>query len=505
MQKKTGGVYGAPITYNQDTEMTNFPKKQTKIVATISDLNCDVDFLKALYEEGMNVVRINSAHSTFEGAQKIVDNVRAVSEGIAILIDTKGPEVRITKITEGFVELQEGETINIKGCEDNLCEGSSSECIFVNDYTFYDDVPAGAKVLVDDGEIELIVSEKLEDSKTLVCKALNSGTLKSNKSVNIPGIAIDLPSLTERDKEYIEWAMTAGIDFIAHSFVRTKEDLIDIQTILDKEGSNIKLIAKIENQQGVDNIDEILDHCYGIMVARGDLGVELPAEQIPITQRALVKKCIESKKPVIIATQMLHSMISSPRPTRAEVSDIAGAIYQRVDAIMLSGETAMGSYPIEAVRTMASIASSIEREVEPIIDINMVRINNEITAQLSRSAVRASTNLPIRAIISDTLSGRTARYLAAFRGAKPVFTLCYRKHVMRELALSYGVYAEYGEPLIAHDRFTFNMLVDLEKTGVLQPTDMVIVVGGSFGASRGASFMEISKVIHLINKALLEE
>ncbi len=492
-------------TDTQNKEMTNFPKKQTKIVATISDLNCEVDFLRALYNEGMNVVRINSAHCTFDGAQKIVDNVRAVSEAIAILIDTKGPEVRVTRIANGGIDIQEGETINIKGCQGNMCEGSMSECIYVNDYTFYDDIPVGSKVLIDDGEIELVVDKKICESQTLVCRAANSGRIKSHKSVNIPGVAIALPSLTERDKEYIEWAMNAGIDFIAHSFVRTKEDLLDIQTILDKEGSTIKLIAKIENQQGVDNIDEILDHCYGIMVARGDLGVELPAEQIPITQRALVKKCIESKKPVIIATQMLHSMISSPRPTRAEVSVVAGAIYQRVDAIMLSGETAMGSYPIEAVRTMASIAARVEREVEPIIDINMVRINNEITAQLSRSAVRASTNLPITAIIADTLSGRTARYLAAFRGAKPVFTLCYRKHVMRELSLSYGVYAEYGEPLIAHDRFTFQMLVDLEKNNVLQPTDMVIVVGGSFGASRGASFMEISKVIHLINKALIDE
>lgn len=484
--------------------MTNFPKKQTKIVATISDLNCEVDFLKALYEAGMNVVRINSAHTTFEGAQKIVDNVRKVSEKIAILIDTKGPEVRLTKITGGSITIEEGQTINIKGCKDNLCEGSTSEGLYVNDFNFYDDVPVGAKVLIDDGEIELSVVDKIAEDKVLVCSAVNSGKIKANKSVNIPGIAIDLPSLTPRDREYIDWAVTAGLDFIAHSFVRTKEDLLDIQTILDEHSSHIKLIAKIENQQGVDNIDEILDHCYGIMVARGDLGVELPAEQIPITQRALVKKCIESKKPVIIATQMLHSMISSPRPTRAEVSDVAGAIYQRVDAIMLSGETAMGSYPVEAVSTMAKIASQIEKEVEPIIDINMVRINNEITAQLSRSAVRASTNLPIRAIIADTLSGRTARYLAAFRGVKPVFTLCYRKHVMRELSLSYGVYGEYGEPLIAHDRFTFQMLVDLEKESVLKPTDMVIVVGGSFGASRGASFMEISKVIHLINKALLD-
>lgn len=477
-------------------------KKQTKIVATISDLNCEVDFLRELYNEGMNVVRINSAHSTFDGALKVVQNVRAVSESITILIDTKGPEIRITQVSDGGMMLNRGDKIEMRGCASGECVSSPESGIYVNDKDFFGTVPVGQSVLIDDGEIELAVVEK--SGEALICEVINGGELKSRKSVNVPGVEIELPSLTAKDVEYVHWAVDNDLDFIAHSFVRTKQDLMDIQKILDERGSHIKIIAKIENQQGVDNIDEILDHCYGIMVARGDLGVELPAEQIPIAQRALVKKCVESKKPVIIATQMLHSMINSPRPTRAEVSDIASAIYQRVDAIMLSGETAAGKYPVEAVRTMARVAYTVEQEVEPIVDINMVRINNEITAQLSRSAVRACTNLPIKAIVVDTLSGRTARYLAAFRGAKPIYTLCYRKHVMRELALSYGVQAEYGEPLIAHDRFTFQMLIRLERTRVLQPSDLVIVIGGSFGAARGASYMEISKVIHLINKALID-
>lgn len=479
--------------------------KKTKIVATISDLNCEVDFLRSLYNEGMNVVRINSAHSTFDGAGKVVASTRAVSESIAILIDTKGPEIRTTLMKNNAMEVQEGDMIRICGCDGNDCVSGGDDLgqtIYVNDKDFYTTVPIGSSVLIDDGEIELSVVSK--QNNALVCVVNNSGFIKSRKSVNVPGVDISLPSLTPKDIEYIHWAVDNDLDFIAHSFVRTKQDLIDIQKILDERGSAIKIIAKIENQQGVSNIDEILDHCYGIMVARGDLGVELPAEQIPITQRALVKKCIESKKPVIIATQMLHSMINSPRPTRAEVSDVANAIYQRVDAIMLSGETASGQYPVEAVRTMATVAARIEQEVAPIIDINMVRINNEITAQLSRSAVRASTNLPVKAIVCDSLSGRTARYLAAFRGAKPVYTLCYRKHVMRELALSYGVMAEYGEPLIAHDRFTFQMLVRMERAGILSSSDMVIVIGGSFGAAKGASYMEISKVIHLINKGLID-
>ncbi|MFI3299325.1 MAG: pyruvate kinase [Rikenellaceae bacterium] len=479
-------------------------KKQTKIVATISDRRCDVELLKALYEEGMNVVRINSAHTTFEGAQEIVDNVRKVSERIAILVDTKGPEIRTTLIEEGGIEVATGDTIQIKGCDGLECKGSSKEGLYVNDPHFFDQVPEDSMVLIDDGEIELKVIQKDTKNRSLVCEAMNQGVIKQKKSVNVPGVAVDLPSLTGRDIEYINWAVKVDIDFIAHSFVRTKEDLIDIQKILNKAGSHIKLIAKIENQQGVDNIDEILDNCYGIMVARGDLGVELPAEEIPVTQRSLVKRCIERKKPVIIATQMLHSMITSPRPTRAEVSDIAGAIYQRVDAIMLSGETAMGDYPVEAVKTMCSIARRVEQVVEPIISINMVKINNEVTAQLARSAVRASTNLPVKAIVADSMSGRTARYLAAFRGVKPVYTLCYRKHVMRELALSYGIYADYGEPLLAHDTFTSQMVLELERKGVLCNEDKVVVVGGRFGAAHGASFMEVSKVIHLISKLMAD-
>lgn len=474
--------------------------KRTKIIATISDFRCDVDYIRSLYNEGMNVVRINTAHCPMEGAATIVSNVREVSDGIAILIDTKGPEIRTTKVDDNF-DVATGDLINIKGTA-NPDDASTREVLYVNDKDFASEVPVGSKVLVDDGDIEIEVISKKGD--VLQCRFLGGGTIKSRKSVNVPNVSFTLPSLTPKDKEYILWAIEQDIDFIAHSFVRTKEDLMDIQTILDENHSHIKLIAKIENQEGVDNIDEILDHCYSVMVARGDLGVELKAEQIPIAQRLLVQKCIESKKPVIIATQMLHSMIENPRPTRAEVSDVANAIYQRVDAIMLSGETANGKYPIEAVRTMSAVARTIEEAVADVADVDMVRVNNEITAQLSRSAVRASQNLPVTAIVIDTLSGRTGRYLSAFRPKKPIFSLCYRKHVMRELALSYGVFASYGEPSIVHDRFSYQLLTKLERTQQLHNDDLVIVIGGSFGASKGASYMEISKVIHLINKSLID-
>ena len=239
------------------------------------------------------------------------------------------------------------------------------------------------------------------------------------------------------------------------------------------------------------------------MVARGDLGVEIPAERIPGTQRFLVNKCIESKIPVIIATQMLHTMISNPRPTRAEISDVANAIYQRVDAVMLSGETANGDYPVEAVETMARVAAEVEKDhSNPNIEMNLVRINNEITAQLCRSAVRATLNLPVKAIVIDTLSGRTGRYLAAFRSQKPVFAVCYRKSVMRHLAISYGIHAIYSEPSINHEGFLLSILYYLEEKKWLSKEDLIVVLGGSFGAAKGASFMEIGNVLNLEHKAL---
>ena len=477
-------------------------KKRTKIIATISDQRCDVEFIRSLYEAGMNAARINSAHVTTESAAKVVENVRKVSDRIAIIIDTKGPEIRVTGMAPGFetgIKVSRGDMIRIKGSETN--EPSNNEVVYVNDSSIYKDVPVGAAILIDDGELEMEVTEKKDDE--LICRVKNTGVIKPRKSVNIPNVPINLPSVTERDFEFINWAIDMDIDFIAHSFVRKKEDVLAVKKIIEERNSTIKIISKIENQEGVNNIDEILDETYGIMVARGDLGVEIPAERIPGTQRFLVNKCIESKIPVIIATQMLHTMISNPRPTRAEISDVANAIYQRVDAVMLSGETANGDYPVEAVETMARVAAEVEKDhSNPNIEMNLVRINNEITAQLCRSAVRATLNLPVKAIVIDTLSGRTGRYLAAFRSQKPVFAVCYRKSVMRHLAISYGIHAIYSEPSINHEGFLLSILYYLEEKKWLSKEDLIVVLGGSFGAAKGASFMEIGNVLNLEHKAL---
>lgn len=460
--------------------------KKTKIVATISDKRCEVGFLKELYEAGMNVVRLNTAHQTLDEAMKVVRNVRAVSDNIALLIDTKGPEVRTRNVAVPL-RVEKGDVLYMTGNP----ERSGEKMIQVSYEHFARDLAVGDKILVDDGDVELIVRQKQEDLLELV--ASNPGEIKDKKSINVPGVNMHLESLSDKDRVFIDFAIRNDLDFIAHSFVRNKEDVLGIQKILDEHRSKIKIIAKIENQEGVDHIDEILDHVYGVMVARGDLAIEIDAEKIPLIQRMIVNKCIESKKPVIIATQMLHTMIDHPRPTRAEVSDIANAIFSGTDAIMLSGETAYGDYPVEAVKLMTRVAEANESTLPPDANRNLVRINNEITAALARVAVRMTTMLPVRAIVVDTMSGRTARYIAAFRGGLPVYARCYDERVMRELALSYGIRSYFSVRPSSRDEFMRDIPQVLLKNGY-RPEDQILVIGGSFGHVRGASFLEVCKI-----------
>ena len=329
----------------------------------------------------------------------------------------------------------------------------------------------------------------------MLCEVKNDATLGSRKSVNVPGVRINLPSLTEKDRNNILYAIEKDIDFIAHSFVRNKQDVLDIREILDAHKSDIKIIAKIENQEGVDNIDEILEVADGVMVARGDLGIEVPQERIPGIQRQLIKKCILAKKPVIVATQMLHTMINNPRPTRAEVTDIANAIYYRTDALMLSGETAYGKYPVEAVKTMAKIAAQAEKDKmeENDIQIPLTPENTDVTAFLAKQAVRSATLMPIRAIITDCFSGLTARNLAAFRGKYPVLAVCYKEKTMRHLALSYGVEAIYMPEKASGQEYYFTALRKLIADGVLSDKDMVAYLSGGKKGTH-TSFLEINQV-----------
>lgn len=469
-------------------------KKHTKIVATVSDLRCDVYFLKKLYKAGMNVVRMNTAHVDFEGLDRLISNVRQVSEKIALLMDTKGPEIRTTKC-EGDLELKTGDRVIIKGDPAGI---TTKELICVSYAMIADDVVAGTHILFDDGEIDLVVHEVKEG--LLHCEVLNNGLLGSKKSVNIPGVRINLPSLSDRDLDFINYAIENDVDFIAHSFVRNAQDVLEIQKILDAHDSPIKIIAKIENQEGVENIDEILEVVYGVMVARGDLGIEIPQEKIPLVQRQLIRKCVEAKKPVIVATQMLHSMIKNPRPTRAEVTDVANAIYYRTDAIMLSGETAYGAYPVEAVKTMSSIAKEVEDAKDSRNDIPVNFVKHDVTAYLADTAVKASKELPIKTVLTDSLTGKTARYLAAFRGSLPVVALCYNKRVGRELALSYGVFPRLTEPGSSKSEIMHKTVTKLKKKDVLGDDDLVAYLGGSFGIGGGTTYLEIITVDGLLDK-----
>lgn len=328
----------------------------------------------------------------------------------------------------------------------------------------------------------------------LHCKAMNDGSLGSRKSVNVPGVRINLPSLTARDKENILFAIEQDIDFIAHSFVRNRQDLMDIQQILDEHKSPIKIISKIENQEGVDNIDEIMEHTYGVMIARGDLGIEVAQEKIPGIQRKLIRKCVQARKPVIVATQMLHSMIKNPRPTRAEVTDIANAIYYRTDALMLSGETAYGKYPVEAVRTMATIAKEAEKTKMAENDIPIKISTHDLTSFLSNAAVETSTKLGTKAIITDTYSGRTARFLAAYRGTVPVLAICYHDRSTRELALSYGVVPIYQEGKGNTQQYFIEALQHLLEWGWIESDSLVCYLSGSFGEGFGTTFLEVNNV-----------
>lgn len=471
--------------------------KNTKIVATISDINCKPDFLKSLYEQGMNVVRLNTAHMTPETAMPLIDNVRKVSEKLAILIDTKGPEIRTRVKQEEGILIKAGDLVEISGnLERTASEGRKAFGISYN--KFHIEIPVNTKVLIDDGEIELTVIEKHDDFIT--CRVENEGEIKKNKSVNTPGFTVNLPSISEKDHQFIEFAAKAGVDFIAHSFVRNAQDVIDVQKILDKYNSPIKIIAKIENLEGVERIDEILDHAYGVMVARGDLGIEVPAEKIPGYQRQLIKRCVERKKPVIVATQMLHTMIKNPRPTRAEVSDIANAIYSNTDAIMLSGETTYGDYPVEAVKIMNKIALEVEKTKEIRDKIAIPSVDGEPAAFLAEAAYEASKQLDVKAIVTNTKTGRTARYLAAFRGDKKVYAQCYDATTARQLSLSYGVYADTFTPDERRSTMVSNALKGLTNSGIIKEDDQIVYIGGSFGIGGGSTFMEISPAKKLLKK-----
>ncbi len=478
-------------------------RKKTKIVATISDLKCDVDFLQQLFANGMNVVRINTAHASFEGAKKVIENVRKVSDKIALLIDTKGPEIRTRPLAEE-INVKEGQQINIAG---ELPEASSSKMIQVNYKDFVEHVPEGSRILIDDGAMELMVVRK--HVNYLQCTVMNNGVIQGKKSVNIPKAHLQLPALTSKDIDFIHFAIKQKLDFIAHSFVRRKKDIDVVQKVLDEKNSPIKIIAKIENEEGVDNIEEILNVAYGVMVARGDLAIEISPEKLPGVQKLIVDMAIKKRRPVIVATQMLHSMIENPRPTRAEVNDVANAIYDGTDAIMLSGETAYGKYPVEAISMMKRIAKEVESTTNTFrseLKVKALRRkslkpttqSDLVAAHLIKSGIDISEELNVKAIISDTTSGRSIRALAAYRSRHTIYAQCYHKQTMRKLALSYGVHVDFMKQPESHEMFVQNALNNLIHKKAFNKENLVTIIAGNYGRAAGVSYIKVATVENLL-------
>lgn len=465
--------------------------KQTKIVCSISDRRCDVDFIRGLFNAGMNVVRMNTAHATPDGIRCIISNTRAVSPHIGILIDTKGPEVRTTDV-ESPIEYKTGDVVRIFGRPEM---NTTHDIINVSFPDFAKDVKVGDIILFDDGAIGMKVMGI--EGPAVYVEVQNDGVLGAHKSVNVPGEHIDLPALTEKDKRNINLAIEEDIDFIAHSFVRSADDVHAVQKILDERHSDIKIISKIENQEGVDNIDEIINASYGIMVARGDLGIEVPVEKIPGIQRMIIRKCVERHKPVIVATQMLHTMITNPRPTRAEVTDIANAIYSNTDALMLSGETASGKYPLEAVKTMAAVAEQAENDRNSFDAMYNVPLNEHCSQRefLSHTAIESTRLLGIEGIITASKSGYTARCLATYRGPKPILAICYNDKLQRWLNLSYGVIAVRQKEKASSGEIFNAALRMLRQKGYVTNEDKVAYLSGALDSlGDGTTLLELIKV-----------
>ena len=449
--------------------------KKTKIVCTLGPVSENEETLRELIKNGLNVCRLNFSHGSHEEHKGRMDLVKKLREELnmptAILLDTKGPEIRTGKFDAPEVLLEEGQTFTIT-MKDVM--GNKEMCT-VSYKGLANDVKTGDTILIDDGLVGLTVKEINGDD--IVCEVQNSGIVKNHKGVNVPGVKVNLPAITEKDRSDIEFGIEQGIDFIAASFVRKVSDVLAIREILEENNAtHIKIISKIENQEGVDNLDEIIEVSDGIMVARGDLGVEIPTEEIPVVQKLMIKKCNEAGKPVITATQMLDSMIRNPRPTRAEVTDVANAIYDGTDAIMLSGETAAGKYPVEAVKTMATIAKRAEETMRN----RRTKINKSknVTDAISYATCTTAMDLDARAILSSTASGHTARMVSKFRPDCPIIATTSDESVRRQLSLTWGVLPVMRNKSANTDQVIVNSIEAAKTAEYVNENDIVVITAG---------------------------
>ncbi|WP_195270216.1 pyruvate kinase [Eubacterium sp. 1001713B170207_170306_E7] len=451
--------------------------KKTKMVCTLGPASDSKEILTQMIQGGLNVARLNFSHGSHEEhaarIQRIKEVRKELSIPVALMLDTKGPEIRTGDLKEGKVTLETGNKIVLTS---EQIEGGADR-VSVSYEGLPEDLSVGNKILIDDGLIELNV-ERIEGTE-IYCGIENGGVLGSKKSVNIPNVEINLPGLTPKDESDLIFGIKQKVDFVAASFVRKPQDVIAIRKVLENNGGgNIQIISKIENREGVEKIDRILAVSDGIMVARGDLGVEIPAEEVPLVQKSIIKKCNLLGKPVITATQMLDSMMRNPRPTRAEVGDVANAVFDGTDAVMLSGETAAGAYPVQAVETMANIVEKTERSEEYINRQKPEHGELTITNAVSEAAVQIAANLDATAIIAATSSGHTPRMLSKYRPECTILAVSDKVSTVRRLTLSWGVYCMYMPELRDTDSMVHDSVQAAVELGVVKIGDLAVVAAG---------------------------
>lgn len=474
--------------------------RKTKIICTMGPANDDEQILKKLMLEGMDAARFNFSHADHASHKKKLDMLVKLREElqlpIATILDTKGPEIRIKTFKEGKVELKKGDIFTLTT---NDVEGTES----IVSITYKDlpkDIKPGARVLIDDGLIEMSVMNVTDTD--IICNVLNSGMLSNQKGINVPGTRLSMPFISEKDRADIIFGIENGFDFIAASFTRGADDILQVRKLLDEyDCHSIDIIAKIENAEGVDNIDDIIRVADGIMVARGDMGVEIPLEDVPVLQKVIIHKAYNAGKRVITATQMLDSMIKNPRPTRAESTDVANAIYDGTSAIMLSGETAAGLYPVEALQTMVKIAVRTEHDIDYVKRFNQRshKIAHDVTNAISHATCTTAHDLGATAIVTVTKSGKTARMISKFRPKYPIIGCTTQENIYRQLSLSWGVC-----PLLIQEKKTADELFDhavdaAEKAGLVSSGDLVVITAGvPLGISGTTNLMKVHVVGHIL-------
>lgn len=469
---------------------------KTKIICTLGPSSEDKETFIKLVKAGLSVARINLSHATKEAIKERMDMIKEVREElnvpVAVLVDTKGPEIRTKTFVDGRAELIEGETVTLYYGE----EQGNAERFCINYPYLHEDVNPGQVILVDDGLIELIVKEV--NGPDIVCTIKNGGMVKNRKGVNVPNIDLSLPILTEDDEANIIYGVEQGVDFVAASFIRNAIDVQYVRDLLNQHGGeHVSIISKIESQQGVDNIDEIIEASEGIMIARGDLGVETPAELIPLTQKTIIKKCNQKDVLVITATQMLDSMMNNPRATRAEVSDVANAVLDGTDAIMLSGETAAGKYPVEAVTLMKKIAKAAEKTIDydALFSKIMSSKVTSVTNAVSYASCSTAKQLDAAAIICPTYSGRTARLMSKFKPQSPIIATTSDERAQRQMMMYWGVQPLMVQQETSSDILFYKSVLRAKELEYVKTGDKVVITAGvPLGVAGNTNLMKIQTV-----------